>query len=169
MRGVPTGLAAEVFAATHDIYLTLGDIAPDPGDMSTSDGRPATVSCARDRLARMICADREGFSADDALAFAREVDRALMRRLRLAAERACGATIGRPAAAVVAGSGEFLARRLAEQVVEPSGTIVGLNDAWGPVASSAACAHALAALASERFRTRDVRALSDPLLETKPA
>jgi probable H4MPT-linked C1 transfer pathway protein len=169
MRGVSTGLAAEVFATTHDIYLTLGDIAPDPGDISTADGRPATVACARDRLARMICADREGFSADDALAFAQEVDRALMRRLRLAAERTCGATIGRPAAAVVAGSGEFLARRLAEQLIEPGGTIVGLNDAWGPVASSAACAHALAVLASERFRSQVIRVETGPLLETEPA
>jgi hypothetical protein len=50
----------------------------------------------------------------------------------------------------VAGSGEFLARRLAQRLVAPGGTIIGLNEAWGPVASSAGCAHALLVLASER-------------------
>ncbi len=170
-RGVPTGLAAEIFASTLDVYLTLGEIPPDPRDLSTADGRPATVICARDRLARMVGADREGFSADDALAFAQDADRCLMRRLLHAVDRACQPTIGRPAAAVIAGSGEFLARRLAQQVIEPGGTFIGLKEAWGAVASSAGCAHALAALACERFRsqpTGDPGTRADPLLETNP-
>ncbi len=169
LQGVPTGLAAEIFASTLDVYMTLGDIPPDPRDLSTADGRPATAACARDRLARMIGADREGFSADDALAFAQDADRCLMRRLEHAVERACQPAIGRPAAAVVAGSGEFLARRLAQQVIEPGGTIIGLNEAWGAVASSGGCAHALAALACERFRshrTGDPGTRPDPRLET---
>jgi probable H4MPT-linked C1 transfer pathway protein len=172
--GVPTGLAAEVFATTRDVYLILGDLAPDPIDHSTADGRPATASCALDRLARMVCADREGFSADDALALARDADLALLRRLQLAAERACQPTIGRPAAAVVAGSGEFLARRLAQQVIEPGGAIISLKEAWGAGASSAACAYALAVLASERLgpqencaRPKTLEPESRP--ETKPA
>ncbi len=170
-RGVPTGLAAEIFASTLDVYLTLGEIPPDPRDLSTADGRPATVICARDRLARMVGADREGFSADDALAFAQDADRCLMRRILHAVDRACQPTIGRPAAAVIAGSGEFLARRLAQQVIEPGGTIIGLKEAWGAVASSAGCAHALAALACERFRsqpTGDPGTRADALLETNP-
>jgi (4-(4-[2-(gamma-L-glutamylamino)ethyl]phenoxymethyl)furan-2-yl)methanamine synthase len=170
-RGVPTGLAAETFASTLDVYLTLGDMPPDELDLSTADGRPATVSYARDRLARMVGTDREGFSADDALAFAQEADCCLMRRLRLAAERAYQPTIGRPAAAIVAGSGEFLARRLAQQIIEPGGRIIGLTEAWGSVASSAGCAYALAILASERSRSvtaGDSGAPVDTLLEIKP-
>ena len=50
---------------------------------------------------------------------------------------------------VVAGSGEFLARRVASKVLEPGGTVVSLSQAWGAVASSAACAHALVELARE--------------------
>ncbi len=65
-RGVPTGLAAELFATTHDVYLTLGELPDDPGDTSTADGRPATRERARDRLARMVCADRETFADEDA-------------------------------------------------------------------------------------------------------
>ena len=64
-------------------------------------------------------------------------DEALLARLSAGVARACRATIGRPRSAVVAGSGEFLARRLAQRVIEPGGTIIGLNEAWGPVASSA--------------------------------
>src|SRR4051812_4199746 len=96
VRGEMTGLAAELFASTLDVYLTLGEIAPDPSDLATADGRPATGAAARDRLARMVGADRDGFSADDALAFAQAADAALLARLAAAAERACRATIGRP-------------------------------------------------------------------------
>ena len=151
LRGISTGLAAEIFASTLDVYLLLGDIAPNPTDLSTADGRPATVAAARDRLARMVCADRDAISAADALAFAGAADLCLMNRLVHAAERVCSSTIGRPAAAVIAGSGDFLARRLALRVIEPAGPIISLKEAWGPLAASAGCAYALAALASERL------------------
>ena len=91
LRGIATGLAAEIFASTLDVYLTLGDIESNPSDLSTADGRPATVEAARDRLARMVGADRDGFSADDALAFAQAADECLIDRLVLAAERAARA------------------------------------------------------------------------------
>jgi uncharacterized hydantoinase/oxoprolinase family protein len=94
----------------------------------------------------MVGADRDGFTSDDAFAFAQGADESLLARLETAALRASGV---RPRHAVVAGSGEFLARRLASRVLESGGTIVSLEAAWGPVASSAACAHALAVLAQE--------------------
>ena len=70
-RGVPTGLAAELFASTLDVYLILGDIAPESARTSprpTAARRP--LDAARDRLARMIGADRESFSTEDARDFA---------------------------------------------------------------------------------------------------
>jgi probable H4MPT-linked C1 transfer pathway protein len=149
-RGATTGLSAELFATTLDIYLTLGQIAPDPIDDTTADGRPATIEAARDRLARMVGADRAGFSIEDARAFARAADAALMGRLVTAAERACLESPGRPRAAVIAGSGEFLARRLAASLLQPGDPIISLAGAWGPVASTAACAYALVVLAGER-------------------
>ena len=126
------GLAAELFASTLDVYLTLGDIPPDPQDLSTADGRPATVDAARDRLARMVGADRDDFTEDDAVCPRRAADEALLARLAVAADRACLATVGRPRRVIVAGSGEFLARRLAGRVLEPGGTIVGLQRGLGP-------------------------------------
>ena len=146
----PVGLAAELFATTHDIFLTLGDIEPDPTDLATADGRPTTVDFARGRLARMIGADHESFSADDALALSRSAEHCLLTRLAQAVERACRPTIGAPTAAIIAGSGEFLARRLASLVLGPDRPIVSLAQAWGREASSAACAHALLELARSR-------------------
>jgi probable H4MPT-linked C1 transfer pathway protein len=148
-RGVETGLAAELFASTLDVYLTLGEIPPDPADDSTADGRPATVEAAADRLARMVLCDRSEFSADDALAFAKAADNVLVDRLARAALRACEATVGIPATAIVSGSGSFLARRVAARVMFKGGPILDLNASWGPERSGAACAHAVLVLASE--------------------
>src|SRR5262249_3617487 len=117
---------------------------------STADGRPATADASRDRLARMVGADRDGFSALDAIGFARAADARLIERLHQAAERACAATIGEPAAAVISGSGSFLARRLANLLINPGGLVINLSDAWGHAGSSAGCAFALLILAAER-------------------
>ncbi len=57
-----TGLAAELFATTLDLYLVRGEIPADVDDRDTADRRPATIEAARDRLARMICSDRDAFS-----------------------------------------------------------------------------------------------------------
>ena len=51
--------AAELFATTLDVYLTLGNIPEDAHDRDTADGRPATRKQAHARLARMYCADIE--------------------------------------------------------------------------------------------------------------
>jgi len=142
-QGPPIGLAAELFATTIDVFLTLGDLAPDPTDLATADGRGATVDAARDRLARMVGADREGFSANDAEELSRSAAECLLGRLSLAAARVCQATIGIPDVAVVAGSGEFLARRLASRVLGPDRPIISLAEAWGCAASTAGCARAL--------------------------
>jgi len=172
LRGNPTGLAAEIFASTLDVYLTLGDIESNPADLDTADGRPATAQAARDRLARMVCADRDGLSADDVFAFAQAADLCLMNRLTQAAHRVCERTIDRPSTAVIAGSGDFLARRLALRVIEPDGQIISLKEAWGTLASQAGCAYALVALASERFRPDGEparRSQTGPSLEANPA
>jgi probable H4MPT-linked C1 transfer pathway protein len=145
-RGVATGLAAEMFATTLDVYLTLGDLPADPHDKATADGRPLTLDAARDRLARVVGADRELFTQEDAYQFSRAANDALLARLECAARRACVET---PRNAVVSGEGTFLAGRLAEQILAPGGTVVRLDEAWGPVTSSAACAYAVLVLAGE--------------------
>jgi probable H4MPT-linked C1 transfer pathway protein len=147
-RGQPVPLAAELFATTLDVYLTLGDLQPNPHDRNTADGRPATLACARDRLARMLCLDRASFSSSDALELARQADRVLEDRLLHAARRACE-PIGPIQTAVLAGSGEFLAHRLADQLLTTGGRVIALSKIWGEKASTAACAYALLALAHD--------------------
>jgi probable H4MPT-linked C1 transfer pathway protein len=164
-RGIPTGLAAEFFASTLDVYLILGDLESEPDNRSTADGRPATVDAARDRLARMVGADRDSFSALDAISIAQATDQCLIERLHQAAERACAATIGKPAASVISGSGSFLARRLAELLIDLGGSVINLKEAWGEAASAAGCAFALVALAAERLHGAPT---SHPLAETGP-
>jgi len=146
-QGVATGLAAEFFATTRDVYQILGDLPPEPDDWATADGRPATRERAIERLARMVCADREGCSAEDVESLARAFDDRLRERLVDAARRACEATIGTPEVAVVSGSGEFLARRVAEMLLGPDAAIRPLGELWGPRGSDAACARALIELA----------------------
>jgi probable H4MPT-linked C1 transfer pathway protein len=158
-----TGLAAEFFASTHDVYLMRGEITPDPSDVRTADGRPATKEAARDRLARMVGADRETFSEDDALELARAVDAALLERLVRAARRAIG-QIGMPRSFVISGSGLFLARRLAESLSDCGAPVIDLGKAWGPLASEAACAHALLVLAAERLRSARLAGPDEPAI-----
>jgi uncharacterized hydantoinase/oxoprolinase family protein len=112
-------------------------------------------------MARMVGTDRDGFSAQDAIEFAQAADERLTARLCEAALRACSATIGQPAAAVISGSGSFLARRLAYRLVGPGGSVISLEEAWGAVASSAGCAFALVTLAAEILG-------SDPLASRGP-
>jgi probable H4MPT-linked C1 transfer pathway protein len=146
-RGRGTDLAAEVFATTGDVFVLLGDLREDADDCDTADDRPATRAFVRDRLARMVCADREGFTEDDALRMARSVRERILARLFESAGRAGLTGEGRPELAVVAGSGEFLARELARRLVTPGGRIIRLSEAWGADASAAGCAVALRRIA----------------------
>lgn len=146
VRGIRTGLAAELFATTLDVYLTLGALTPDPDDHDTADGRPATVEAARGRLARMVGDDADGFSAADAAALARSADAALVARLTAAARKVGDEW---PGAVIVAGSGSWLAQRVARQVAGDV-PIMDLEQMWGPAGSAAACARALLGLAESR-------------------
>ncbi|MGC4003627.1 MAG: hypothetical protein QM811_11045 [Pirellulales bacterium] len=39
----------------------MGDLEPAPSDLNTANGKPATKSYSRDRLAHTLCSDRESF------------------------------------------------------------------------------------------------------------
>ncbi len=143
-RGRATGLAAELFATTADVFVTLGDLAEDANDLATADGRPLTLDACRDRLARTVGADREGFSEADAQCFAITLREAFLARLALAADRL---DCRHPSVIVVSGSGEFLGQHFAGRRLAKGGQLVSLAERWGPAASDAACAWALLQLA----------------------
>jgi probable H4MPT-linked C1 transfer pathway protein len=147
--------AAELFATTLDVWLLLGAIPEDPADRDTADGRPATRACAHARLARMLCADPETCTPDQTRRLA---ERALLKQVHLltGALRHLAERLPAPARAVIlAGSGERLAGvALREQHDFPVPPVISLAERLGPEVSQAACAYALAVLASERAHER---------------
>ena len=64
VRGGWCPVASELFAISADVHLILGHIGPDDYACPTPDGRPATVDHARERVARLVCADTEQLGAD---------------------------------------------------------------------------------------------------------
>jgi probable H4MPT-linked C1 transfer pathway protein len=144
-------VAAELFATTLDAYLLLGDLDEDAHDTDTADGRPATRTAARARLARMLCADAESLPEADCRALAETACHQQVRVLRRAVD-AVAATLPRPPLAVVlAGSGEFLARLVLAAEPEMRPRQIRLSQHWSPSASQAACAHAVSLLAADHY------------------
>jgi len=152
-RGRDTGLAAELFATTLDVFLTLGDLQENAEDCDTADGKPATIPEARNRLARMVGADREDFSERDATDFAGEAHKVLIDRLVSSAIRVSESLPKSPTVALVSGSGEFLARRVGARAFPGDFRIVALSEIWDQAASDAACARALLDLVATELPT----------------
>jgi probable H4MPT-linked C1 transfer pathway protein len=141
-------VAQEVFATTWDAWLTLDELPQEAQATYTADGRPATHGCARDRLARSICADRTMFDQNDAAAAAAEIATAQTELVAAAIRQLATHAGGPPSVVVLAGRGEFLARRALEMMPWSART-VSLAAELGPEVSRVATAHALAVLASE--------------------
>lgn len=134
-------VTAELFATMQDAYVWRGLIPEDADDRDTADGRPRTRQFAHARLARMLGADCETFTNDDADRLAdaalqsqwTAVGHALQRILRdRLVERI-----------VLAGSGEILARSVCTRHRAPQSS---LAESLGPEISVAACAYAVAML-----------------------
>jgi probable H4MPT-linked C1 transfer pathway protein len=105
-------VSAEAFALTGDVHAWRGDLAAADYTWPTPDGRPATHEFCGERLARVICADREMLTAEDVSAIAGAVADAQARSV--------GEAIRRVAArqptlrtALVTGIGAFIAARAA--------------------------------------------------------
>lgn len=138
--------AAEFFATLHDVHLLLGNIAEDASDTDTADGRPAIIEAARDRLARMVLADRETVTPGEVRVLAERLaywQRAGVLRM---VDLVAGRLPSPPEVIVVAGSGRFLALDVARAT---GAEVLDLAEVWGPDRASAACAVALALLAED--------------------
>jgi probable H4MPT-linked C1 transfer pathway protein len=141
------GVAAELFATTLDVYLRLGQIAED-NRTDTADGRPATRALAHARLARMLGSDGESCAPSLTRRLARRAARAQERLLCRAFRRVTATLAEKPQTVVLAGTGEFLARTVLRQAGSTA-TMISLAEKFGPNLSAAACAHAVAALATD--------------------
>jgi probable H4MPT-linked C1 transfer pathway protein len=141
-------VARELFATTRDAYVILEEMPELPGNNDTADGRPSTRSEAQERMARIICADRETFDETDAFAAAEYVRQSQTAQIGIAARRVMASLNRPPSTIVISGSGEFLARRVVERL-GGNARIVSLSETLGQHASNCAAAHAVAVLARE--------------------
>jgi probable H4MPT-linked C1 transfer pathway protein len=141
VRGGWCPVSSEHFAISADVHLALGRLAHDAYDCSTPDGRPATVAFARERIARLVCADVEQLGPDEVDAIAAFLCDEQLRQIEDAARR-----VQRPlppdAPVVAVGSGAYLGREVAARLGRAVADIP-----WGGEAAPAA---ALAALLRER-------------------
>jgi len=147
VRGRLCPVASELFAISADVRVILGHIEPHEYACPTPDGRPATLTCARERVARLVCADTEQLSAGEIDAIAAHLHAEQVRQIGEAVGLA-GARAPGTAPIVPLGGGAFLARevaaRLGRSVVEMP---------WTAAEREAAPAAALAELAAGRLGT----------------
>ena len=136
VRGRAVAVSAEGFALAGDVHLWRGELAPADYSVPTPDGRPATRDFAGERLARLVCADREMLEDGDLGHIADAVREAQVARIGAAVDRQ---RARHPALrhAVVTGLGDFLAAAAARR----SGLqVVHLADTLGPAARHAPAA-----------------------------
>ena len=148
---------AEFFATTQDAYVMLGLIPELPTQRSTADGRPATRRHAHYRLARLLGGDGELTPEQVTMDLAKAVEERQRDLIVRALHQVASTLPGSPRTCIVSGSGEWLAGRSwasfmasLDRAVVAAPTVIELCNWIGPAASAAACAYALAVLASER-------------------
>ncbi len=145
-------LAAEIFATTLDVHLLLGDIADDAQDLDTANSKPATKRAAHDRIARMLCCDRDEVSYEQAVHIARFLADVQRQRLAGSLERVLNRLSSDCSTIIVSGSGSFLARQLIhENRKTKDAMVISLAEQFSPGIAEAACAYAVAQLASESY------------------
>ena len=146
VQGGSCPVASELFAISADVHLILGQLAQADYTCPTPDGRPATVEFARERVARLVCADVEQLAAEEIDAIAAFLHAEQVRQIEAALQQVGGRLDG-DAVVVPVGTGVFLAReaagRLGRAVVELP---------WSAAERDAAPAAALAALVAARSR-----------------
>jgi (4-(4-[2-(gamma-L-glutamylamino)ethyl]phenoxymethyl)furan-2-yl)methanamine synthase len=148
VQGGSCPVASELFAISADVHLILGQLTPDDYTCPTPDGRPATVEYARERVARLVCADAEQLGVGEIDAIAAYLHAEQVRQIEVAVKRVSERLEGDPAV-VPLGTGTFLVREAAERL----GRAV-LELPWSAAERYAAPAAALAALLAARPRAR---------------
>jgi probable H4MPT-linked C1 transfer pathway protein len=108
-------VSAEGFALIGDAHLWLGRLSTEDYSVTPPDGRPATREFAGERLARVVCADREMLDQSDIDGVAGGLVEA---QLLTVADAIARVRARHPAVnfAVVAGVGDFIAAEAAMRV-----------------------------------------------------
>lgn len=110
--GRSAAISADGFAIMGDVHLWLGHLPPEDYTCPTPDGRPPAREFAGERLARVVCADREMLQDSDIEALAASLAAAQVRLITESVDQIRQHCPPIPAA-VVAGVGDFIAARAA--------------------------------------------------------
>ena len=139
------GVAAEGFTLIGDALVWLGRLAPDDYTAATPDGRPALREYAGERLARLVCADRDMLDdgAIDAIALA--LAEAQLSRIAAGVEKVRARWPGLTRA-IVTGLGDFIAAEAARRC---GLAVVALSDRLGDAGRTAPAAAVAWLLANE--------------------
>jgi probable H4MPT-linked C1 transfer pathway protein len=113
--GRTTSPSTEGFALIGDVHLWLGRLKEEDYTCPTPDGRPATREYAGERLARVVCADRELLD-DTAIEDLAEALRAAQRQTIVEGLQAIRRRCPEIDTAVVTGLGDFIAAEAARAV-----------------------------------------------------
>ncbi|MGH7622056.1 MAG: hydantoinase/oxoprolinase family protein, partial [Gemmatimonadaceae bacterium] len=108
------GVSAESFALSGDVHVWRGDLAAAAYTAPTPDGRPPTRDFAGERLARVVCADREMLDDSDIDRIAAHIADAMVARIAASITRVHDRH-PQLDTAVIAGHGAFLARGAARR------------------------------------------------------
>ncbi len=142
-------VAAEGFALVGDVHLWLGRLTTADYSIATPDGRPATREFARERLARVVCADREMLDDSAIDAIARAVADAQVRSVVEGVEEV-RARHPKLALAATTGLGDYIATEAARRV---GLRVMPLADRLGAEAARTAPAAAVALLLARKLGT----------------
>jgi len=139
-RDAMAGVSAEAFALSGDVHVWNGDLAAGDYCTGTPDGRPVEHEFTRERLARIICADREMLDDPAIDRIAAHVADAQVARTAaaLARVRAHGPA---DAPVITAGIGAFIGKRAAARLAAPCASLsarLGLDAAAAAPASAVA-------------------------------
>jgi probable H4MPT-linked C1 transfer pathway protein len=136
------GVSAEGFAFAGDVHVWRGNLAPDDYTCPTPDGRPAAREFAGERLARVVCADREML---DDRAISAIADALAHTQIARVADAMKEVARRHPSlrTAVVTGLGAFIAAAAARSI---RFDVVSLADALGDEAARCAPAASVALL-----------------------
>jgi (4-(4-[2-(gamma-L-glutamylamino)ethyl]phenoxymethyl)furan-2-yl)methanamine synthase len=145
VRGGWCPVASEYFAISADVHLVLGHLPPDAYDSPTPDGRPPTVAFARERIARLVCADVDQLGDDEIDAIAAFLHGEQLRQIEAAARRA-QRPLPSEAPVVAVGAGAFLGAEVAARLGRPVA-----HGPWDAAGGEVAPAAALAALLAARL------------------
>jgi (4-(4-[2-(gamma-L-glutamylamino)ethyl]phenoxymethyl)furan-2-yl)methanamine synthase len=142
LAGGDAGVSAEAFALAADVYLWRGELPASAYTAPTPDGRPVTREAAGERLARVVCGDRDLLDETAIDHIADGVAACQSKRTAAAIARVCAR---HPAidTVIVMGVGEFIAAGAAAQV---GLRVRRLADDWGLDAARIAPAAAVALL-----------------------